>query len=109
MSRLYVSATGDESTQATRQGHRRISAHPRGHTGGIRVDGYVDGDWDVFTAWITSGSGRAVGDVLAFRVQFDAQGHAEITDVGSVVMGAVMDILDEEEMSETRQFTAGRF
>ncbi len=96
MSRLYVSAMGDNSAEVTRQGHRRVSAHPRGYTGGIRVDGYVDGDWDVFSVWITGGSGGAVGDVLAFRVQFDAQ-RAEITDVGSVVMDAVMDILDEEE------------
>lgn len=63
MSKLYGTVTGDRAkTSATRQGHKRITAHIRGWHDGVRVFGYVLPDgltkWEVWRTGGSSGDGN---------------------------------------------------
>ena len=72
MSRLYASIDADASkTQATRRGHKSITAHVRGWNSGVEVRAYVDeNDRDCFEVYRTGGSNgglapRIVGRLVA--------------------------------------------
>ena len=61
MSRFYGSLSGSAKTAATRRGNgvSGIDSHTRGWDGGIRVEGFADGDDDVFLVYVTGGSNMA--------------------------------------------------
>ena len=69
MSRLYASIDADASkTQATRRGHRNISAHVRGWDSGVEVVASADETGDTFDVYVTSGSNGARSPKLVARI-----------------------------------------
>jgi len=70
MSRLYASIDADASkTQATRRGHKYISAHVRGLDDGVEVHAYVGLDGlDVFDIYQTRGSNSSMNPKLIATV-----------------------------------------
>lgn len=76
MSALYSSISSDSArTEATRRGHRRITAHTRGWTVGVTVEGSLDGaGHETFEVYVTSGSNGGPADSLIGRVSLH-NGH----------------------------------
>lgn len=70
MSRLYASIDADASkTQATRRGHRNISAHVRGWDSGVEVVASADETGDRFEVYVTTGSNGRGARLLVGTVQ----------------------------------------
>lgn len=70
MSRFYASIQGSRG-EATRQGHSHITAHPRGWSAGVRVEGYTlgeAGDRDAFDVRVSRGSNGHGTEVPAFQL-----------------------------------------
>lgn len=69
MSKLYASIDSDAAkTQATRRGHRTLSAHVRGWESGVEVVARHDETGDTFDVYVTAGSNGGGARLLVGRV-----------------------------------------
>lgn len=83
MSRLYASIDSDSrKTQATSRGHKRIDAHVRGWSSGVRVVARIEDDQDVFDVYATAGSNGHTSDKLVATIRMrDEDGATAVSGV----------------------------
>ena len=85
MSRFYGSVQGHRG-EATREGHKSITAHPRGWDLGVKVHGYPDDDaggGDAFDISVSGGSHGGRSPVLLAQVA-EVKDYPGLTATGFV-------------------------